>query len=61
MKKAYEEIFLAMEETEIGPVRSWDNHSPCLYRLLIKLYDEKDELMEAVPYLIGFRNLEIKK
>lgn len=59
-EKAYEEIFLAMEETEIGPVRSWDNHSLCLYRLLIKLYDEKDELMEAVPYLIGFRNLEIK-
>ena len=24
------------------------------------MYDEKDELMEAVPYLIGFRNLEIK-
>lgn len=59
-EKAYEEIFLAMEETKIGSVRSWDNHSPCLYRLLIKLYDEKDELMEAVPYLIGFRNLEIK-
>ncbi len=59
-KEGCEEICLIMEETEIGPVKSWDNHSPCLYRLLIKVYDEKDELIEVVPYRMGFRRLEIK-
>ncbi len=59
-EKTCEEICLMMEETEIGPVKSWDNHSPCLYRLFIKVYDEKGGLIEVVPYRIGFRRIEIK-
>ncbi len=60
LEKRKQEICLTMEEAEIGPVKIWDNHSPHLYHLLIKLYDEKGELIEIVPYPIGFRRLEIK-
>lgn len=57
--EVYEEICLAMEETEISSVKSWDNHSPYLYQLLIKIFDEEGNLIEVVPYAIGFRRLEM--
>lgn len=59
-REEYEEISLIMEEARVGSVTRWDNHTPYLYRLLIKLYDEKGQLTEIVPYKIGFRKLEIK-
>lgn len=56
----YEEVSLEMKGADAGQVKSWDNHSPYLYRLLIRLYDEKGVLVEVVPYDIGFRKIEIK-
>lgn len=56
----YEEITLKMESADAGEVKRWDNHSPYLYQLLVRLYDENGALAEVVPYLIGFRKLEIK-
>lgn len=53
-------ITLEMKSAAVGHVKCWDNHSPCLYRLLIKLFDEKGALAEIVPYRIGFRKIEIK-
>lgn len=56
---SFREISCEMAPRSVGQVIPWDNHSPYLYRLLIKLYDENDIMTEAVPYPIGFRRLEI--
>ncbi|MDE5747750.1 MAG: beta-galactosidase [Acetatifactor sp.] len=48
-----------METQQIGSVIPWDNHNPCLYRLLITLLGPEGEILELVPYDIGFRRIEI--
>ena len=58
-KSGYREISGEMEAVSIGEVTPWDHQNPYLYLLLIKLYDETDKLIEAVPYRIGFRRIEI--
>lgn len=40
-------------------VKPWDNHSPYLYSAYVEVLNEHDELVEVVPYDIGFRRLEI--
>lgn len=42
-----------------GSVTPWDNHNPCLYHLLITLLGPEGEILELVPYDIGFRRIEI--
>ena len=54
------EISCEMSRRSLGEVIPWDNHAPYLYDLQIGLYDEKDNLVEIVPYEIGFRRIEIK-
>lgn len=49
-----------MPKKTLGKVIPWENKNPVLYSLLIRLYDEGDELVEVVPYSIGFRTIEIK-
>lgn len=48
-----------IEPQPIGSVIPWDNHNPCLYRLLITLLGPEGEILELVPYDIGFRRIEI--
>ncbi len=48
-----------MESQRVGSVTPWDNHNPCLYRLLLTLLGPEDEILELVPYDIGFRRIEI--
>ena len=43
---------------DVETVIPWDNHSPYLYDTYIELYDGK-QLVEVVPYKVGFRRLEI--
>lgn len=38
----------------------WTNKNPYLYKLLIELSDEAGNIVEVVPYEIGFRRIEIK-
>ena len=46
--------------TEAGVVQSWDNHHPYLYQAIIALTNaENGELLELIPYDIGFRRVEI--
>ena len=46
--------------TEVGAIQSWDNHHPYLYQATIALKNaENGELLELVPYDIGFRRVEI--
>lgn len=49
----------SMKRRSVGEVTPWDHHHPCLYRLVIRLYDERERLVEAVPYRIGFCRLEL--
>lgn len=46
--------------TDVGVIHSWDNHHPYLYQATIALKNaENGELLELVPYDIGFRRVEI--
>ena len=44
---------------DITNVKKWDNHSPYLYNTFIELMDEDENLLEVVPYKVGFRRIEI--
>ncbi len=45
-------------EVAMNKVKPWDNHNPYLYSTYIELYQDGD-LVEVVPYKVGFRRLEI--
>ena len=46
--------------TEVGAIHSWDNHHPYLYQATIALKNaENGDLLELIPYDIGFRRVEI--
>ncbi len=53
-------IEFTLEEQEIESVIPWDNHNPYLYTLTLALLDEAGNVVELVPYEIGFRRIEIK-
>ncbi len=57
-KDSETEVFL--ETREVTEVVPWDNHNPYLYQLIVELLDESGNLVELVPYKIGFRRIEIK-
>ena len=38
----------------------WSHESPALYKLIIELIDENDNIVEAIAQSVGFRNIEIK-
>lgn len=40
-------------------VTAWDNHNPYLYHAFVEILNESGELLEVVPYDVGFRRLEI--
>ena len=42
----------------VEQIKPWDNHNPYLYNTYIELY-ENGQLVEVVPYKVGFRRLEI--
>lgn len=43
---------------QVEQVNPWDNHNPYLYSTFIELYEDED-LVEVVPYKVGFRRLEM--
>lgn len=43
---------------DVEQVKPWDNHNPYLYNTYIELY-ENGQLVEVVPYKVGFRRLEM--
>ncbi len=45
--------------SDITNVKKWDNHSPYLYNTFIEIMDEEENLLEVIPYKIGFRRIEI--
>ncbi len=59
VSEGWQIVNCTLPEREIGQVKPWAYGTPYLYRLLVKLYDETGKLVEAVPYPIGFRRIEI--
>lgn len=59
-RNLYGGIHVNMPRQELGQVIPWENGRPFLYHLTVIIYDEEDKLVEAVPYPIGFRRIEIK-
>lgn len=41
-------------------IRPWDHGDPVLYEVIVELLDDLGNLLEVVPYKIGFRRLEIR-
>ena len=46
--------FIGHATEEIENVKAWDNHDPYLYQAFVELLNEDDDLIEVVPYNIGF-------
>lgn len=44
----------------LGKVRAWSNKDPYLYTLLIIIKDEDNNIVEIIPYKVGFRSISIK-
>ncbi len=53
-----EEISFA--SNDLRKIIPWSHDHPYLYQLMIEVYDKSGELVEIVPYKIGFRRIEIK-
>lgn len=46
-------------ETNVENIKLWDNHNPYLYHVYVELTTLNNELLEVIPYDIGFRRIEI--
>ena len=51
---------ISFSTAEIVNVIPYSYRNPKLYKLLLTIKDEKENVIEVVPYNIGFRRLEIK-
>ena len=56
-KKDY--FYFGNVQTDFSQVNTWDNHNPYLYTVYVEVFDENGELVEVVPYKVGFRRLEM--
>ena len=56
-KKDY--FYFGNVQTDFSQVNAWDNHNPYLYTVYVEVFDENGELLEVVPYKVGFRRIEI--
>lgn len=44
----------------LGKVHPWSNKDPYLYTLLIRILNENGDIIEIIPYKVGFRSIAIK-
>ena len=54
-----EGCYVANLKEDVAAVKLWDNHTPYLYTAYIEILDEKGEVLEVIPYEVGFRRIEI--
>ena len=52
--------FVGSISDDIKDIKKWDNHTPYIYKAYIELLKADGEIIEVVPYRIGFRRIEIK-
>lgn len=58
-------ILPIMAEMELEPqilkeIVPWSNHNPYLYKLVVTLRDEQDDVLEVAACAVGFRRIEIR-
>lgn len=58
-------ILPIMAEMELAPqilkeIVPWSNHNPYLYKLVVTLRDEQDDVLEVAACAVGFRRIEIR-
>lgn len=53
------ENYVGKMSAALEEVKAWDNHNPYLYHAFVEIVNENNELLEVVPYDIGFRRVEI--
>lgn len=58
-RTGWQKLRCEMTPQAAGKIIPWDCSNPYLYNLMIKLYDHTGKLVEAVPYPVGFRKIEI--
>ncbi len=51
---------ISSSPVEVPKIHPWDAGDPYLYQLLIKVVDGQGEILEVVPYEVGFRCFEIR-
>ena len=51
--------WLGNVKADFSQVNAWDNHNPYLYTVYVEVLGENGELVEVVPYKVGFRRIEI--
>lgn len=49
----------SLDGQHMKDVVAWDNYNPYLYNVYVELRNENNELLEVVPYQVGFRRIEI--
>ena len=54
-----EGIYVGKMNATLAEVKAWDNHDPYLYHAVVEIVNEKGELLEVIPYEVGFRRIEI--
>ncbi|MGN0334467.1 MAG: glycoside hydrolase family 2 TIM barrel-domain containing protein [Lachnospiraceae bacterium] len=52
-------IYVGKMNAALAEVKAWDNHDPYLYHAVVEIVNEKGELLEVIPYEVGFRRIEI--
>ena len=43
----------------VSDIQAWDNHNPYLYQAFLEIQNEESDLIEVIPYKVGFRRIEI--
>lgn len=52
-------VYTAKVYEKVENIKAWDNHNPYLYQAFVELRNENGDLLEVVPYEIGFCRLEM--
>ena len=54
-----DDVYVGQFTAALQDVTPWDNHNPYLYQTFLEVWNEAGELLEVVPYKVGFRRIEI--
>lgn len=54
-----ENVYAGKLSVGVQKVTPWDNHKPYLYQVYVEILNDSGELLEVVPYKVGFRRIEI--
>ena len=53
------DVYTGKLTAAVPGVTPWDNHHPYLYQVFVEILNNRGEILEVVPYKVGFRRIEI--